>query len=153
MDINLKNYKLIKLHEKNLNHLYFIKNLFNDEEVVKYLGHLDNDLTNTYIIVNNDCYIGYLSMSNIITNNQNLTSITLYYAIDKRYRNKSHASNVLLEVSEHLLNTVDMLVLMIDINNDSSSKVAKKAEFKEEFRDDEDIIYTKYKNIKPIKQL
>lgn len=125
MDIYLENYKLIKLQKENLNHLYFIKNLFMDEKVVEYLGHLENDLSNTYIISNNDYYIGYLSMSSIITNSKNLTSITLYYAIDKKYRNSKHASNMLLEISDYLLNTVDMLVLMIDKNNSSSSKVAR----------------------------
>ena len=87
-------------------------------------------------------------MSNIITNSKNLTSITLYYAIDKQYRNLGHGATMLTEVSDYLLDNVDMLVLMIDITNTPSMKTAEKAGFKEEYRDDEDVIYTKYSNIK-----
>ena len=149
MEIILENYKLIKLNNSNSKDLNFIKNLFIDEETVTYLGHLERDLNNTYIIANNNNdYIGYLSTTNVITNINNLTSITLYYAIDKKYQNLGHGTNMLIEVSNYLLNTVDMLVLMIDVNNKKSAKMAEKALFKEEFRDEEDIIYTKYNLVK-----
>lgn len=145
MDISLDSYKLIKYDANNIKHFSFIKNLFNDEDVVFYLGHLDNYLDNTYIVSDFDGnYIGYLSMSELIVNIKNLTSSTIYYAIDRKYRGMGHGSRLLKEVSEHKLADIDMLVMMIDINNVASLRAAEKAGFSEEFRSDEEVIYTKY---------
>ena len=145
MDITLENYKLIKLEKDNKKDVEFVKNLFLDEDVLLYLGHLENDFSNVYIvsdIMGN--YIGYLSMSNVVLNMKNLTSVTLYYAIDKKYRGMSHGTLLLSEVSDYLLDKVDMLVMMIDINNKASRRVAERVSFNEELVSDEEIIYTKY---------
>ena len=145
MDISLDSYKLIKYDINNIKHVSFIKSLFNDEEVVSYLGHLDNYLNNTYIFSDFDGnYIGYLSMSEVIVNLKNLTSSSIYYAIDKKYRGMGHGSRLLKEVSEHKLIDIDMLVMMIDINNIASLKAAEKASFREEFRSDDEAIYSRY---------
>lgn len=149
MDISLDNYKLIKLRKNSLNEVNFIRELFTDNEVISYLGHLENDFSNVYVVSDSEGnYIGYLSMSNIILNIKNLISITLYYAIDKKYRGMGYGTKLLNEVSDYLLNEVDMLVMMIDVNNKSSLKVAEKASFEVEFKSDEDVIYTKYSKIK-----
>lgn len=145
MDISLDSYKLIKLKKENKIDLDFVKELFKDEDVLLYLGHLENDFKNVYIVSDYDGnYIGYLSMSNVIVNMKNLTSVTLYYAIDKKYRGMGYGTLLLNEVSDYLLERVDMLVMMIDINNKSSLKVAEKASFIEELVSDEEIICTKY---------
>ena len=145
--INLKSYKLIKrtkIEDKKT--LEFIKELFQDEETIKYLGNLENDKDNTFIISDyNNNYIGYLSMSEKITNREYLESISLYYAINKKYRSIGHATNILKELSDYLLNEVDMLVLMIDKNNIGSTKAAINASFNKENEYDDDVIYTKYK--------
>lgn len=149
MDISLDSYKLIKYDINNIKHVIFIKDLFNDEEVVSYLGHLDNYLNNTYIVSDlDDNYVGYLSMSELIVNMKNLTSSTIYYAIYKKYRGMGHGSKLLKEVSEYKLIDIDMLVMMIDINNVASLKAAENASFREEFRSDDEVIYTKYSNAK-----
>ena len=149
MEISLENYKLVKLREDNAWGLKFIRDLFSDEEVNFYLGHLENDRNNVYIVCDNDGnYIGYLSMSDVVLNMKNLTSVTLYYAIDKKYRGMGYGTGLLKEVSAHLLKEVDMLVMMIDVRNEICCKAAKNASFKEEIISDEDIIYTKYSGVK-----
>lgn len=145
MDISLDSYKLIKLKKENKIDLDFVKELFKDEDVLLYLGHLENDFKNVYIVSDYDGnYIGYVSLSEVIVNMKNLTSVTLYYAIDKKYRGMGYGTLLLNEVSDYLLERVDMLVMMIDINNKSSLKVAEKASFIEELVSDEEIICTKY---------
>lgn len=145
MDISLDSYKLIKYDSNSIKDLNFIRGLFADEEVVSYLGHLENDFKNVYIVSDYDGnYIGYVSLSEVIVNMKNLTSSTIYYAIDKKYRGMGHGSRLLKEVSKYKLIDIDMLVMMIDVNNMASLKAAEKAGFGEEFRSDEEVIYTKY---------
>lgn len=149
MEINLESYRLIKYDINNHKHMNFIKKLFNDDNVVFYLGHLEKNVNNAYIVSDyNDNYVGYLSLSDVVVNIKNLTSSTIYYAIDKRYRGMGYGSGLLKEVSEYRLADIDMLVMMIDVNNIASLKAAEKAGFNEEFRSDEEVIYTKYSNKK-----
>lgn len=148
-DIILTNYHLIKFDEFNKQQLTYLKDLMQDEFFIKYLGHLEQDRNNVYIISDSsNNYIGYFSMSNPVVNNKNLTSITLYYAIDNKHQCLGHATKMLTEVSEFLLDKIDMLVLMIDKTNTPSMKVAQNSGFNIEYQDEDDAILTKYNHSK-----
>ena len=85
-------------------------------------------------------------MSNPITNRLGFTATSLYYIITQEFRGQGYGTILLKEISNYLLQNIDMIILSIDKTNIASRKIAEKVNFKIEYEnsEDEEIIYTKY---------
>lgn len=150
--MQLESFNLKKFDSNNVKQKEFMKTMFSNEsdEIYSYLGHMDKlEDENAYLVYNNeDHMIGYFSMSQPVINQMNLLSTSLYYAIHPFFRRQGYATKFLQEISEALLEQVDMIVLMIDQKNIASIQVAKNAHYQVQFcdNDEEDIIFVRYKN-------
>lgn len=150
--IGLQNFNFIKIDKNNEQQMNFLKELFQNKEdkSMNYLGDLTNmNDENAYIVLNDNLeQIGYFSMSTPVLNHQGLQSSSLYYAISPKYRGQGYATKLLMVVSDYLLEKIEIVILSIDKNNESSRKVAEKNNFKIIFEDEDDCIYAKEANYK-----
>lgn len=152
--MELESFNLVKVNKNDRLHMLFLKELFEntDDKSIEYLGNLSkfND-DNAYIVLNDKLEkIGYFSMSIPVLNHRGLISSSLYYTICPKYRGLGYATKLLEEVSDYLLNKIDMLILSIDKTNEASKKVALNNDFNIIFEDDEEdeILFAKETNIK-----
>lgn len=145
--IELQNFNLIKIDKTNEQQFSFLKELFQNKEdtAMDYLGNLTNmNDENSYIVLNNKKEsIGYFSMSSPVINHMGLNSSSLYYAISPKYRGNGYGTKFIQEISDYLLENIDMLILKIAKENISSQRVAQKNNYEIIFEDDEDYIYGK----------
>lgn len=148
MDLKLADLTLIRVLKDNTEHMKFLKQMFQDKEdlEISYLGHLENAVDDLTYIVQNDKLenVGYFSMSKPVVNGLGLSVVSLYYGVQTQYRGRGYATSLVREMSEYLLEKVEMLVLSIDRNNLASIAVAKKAGFQVEFADCDEYIFVKY---------
>lgn len=158
MYIQLNNLTLKTIDKTNPEDTKFLENIFNNrsDKNIEFLGNLSKYITDrTYIVINeNNQKIGYFSMTDPILNRENLTSVSLYYAISKEYRNQGYATKLVEEITNYLIqnNIADMIILTIDNQNIASITVAEKLNFTIKFQDESEAIYIKnIKNRKKVK--
>ncbi len=148
--IELDDLTLVGVDKNNLEHLEYLTKLFQNKEdkSMEFLGHLDKEVDDNAFLVTTkySCKVGYLAMSNPVTNYLGLSSISLYYTTDPSYRSQGYATMLLQEISQYLLEESDMLVLTIHKKNLASIRVAEKVGFQLEFasEEEEEVVYTKY---------
>ena len=150
----LESFNLIKVDKNDETHNQFLKELFQnaDDKSMEYIGDLSNVTDdNAYIVLNNKLEkVGYFTMSIPIINHSGLSSSSLYYAISPKYRGLGYATKLLGEISDYLLNELDMIVLSVDKNNEASKRVALNNNFRIIFETEEDdeILFAKETSIR-----
>lgn len=144
--MNLSHFTLLKIDQNNKEHLSFLRQLFLDETVKKYLSGLNKYIgENDYILYNGNEKIGYVSLTKPLLNHFQSITTTIYYAIDKKHRGNHYAQQLLLDLEEHLKDKIDQFVVQISRYNKASLAVASNAGFKIVFDDisDEMIVLNK----------
>ena len=151
--IELKTLKLEKIDYNNKNHLEFLRNLMNSKDI-NYLWDLSNELLVTnqnqekYLVLN-ELYeiIGYINCSDPVSAMYGNT-LSIYYAIDEKYRGREYGKKLIQQTSEWLFNEkgIDCIVAQVDTENIHSIMTLTKAGMIEVNRDDEYATFIQRKN-------
>lgn len=149
--MNLYSLYLESVLEKKENLQYFEK-LFLDESFQEFLSSLNlNKNTggifgSTYVVkrkINNE-KVGFVSFGDRVEKNDCIAT-SLYYGVDRNYRGQKLGQLILNEVSQYLLETklVNLIVVNVDKKNKYSIATIENCKFvyQPDFSDDEDLQY------------
>ena len=140
MDIKLKSLNITNYDSKDIEKIEFINTIKSDYLINKYLYRCIDEMIEKsetsenfvlgygYIVKDNDKLIGFFRPARL----ESKYKIDVDYGIIEKYRNKGYGTKLLIEVSDYLLTSFDMIngiVLHIDNSNKNSVKCALNAGF------------------------
>ena len=130
---NLETLSLYTFDKDNKEHLFFIKELFFDESIKKWVqgvsdGLLRNDkkefFGHGFLVKYNNDFIGYIGISNYIKEE---ASVYLRYAISKNKRGLKYGESLLSEITDYIFqkySEVESIRLKIASDNKASMMTA-----------------------------
>ena len=127
--INLETLSLHIINKNNKKDLEFVKKLFHNEDIKKWVHGISNILNDNkehklfghgFIIKDGIKYIGYLGIGDL---NNEEKCIYLRAGLDKNVTGKGYGKKILNEITEYIFSTyeeVESIKLKIDRNNSAS---------------------------------
>lgn len=149
--MKIDTFELERINYDKKEHLDFLKELM-DSSGMSYLwdlanANLDtNRLGDNYIVIKDKEKIGYVGISEVIEAINGRT-VSIYYAIDEKYRGQKYGEQLVKVISNNLLSTnkVDCIVAQVDINNKASQHVLINNGYSKIYEDDEDMKFIQKK--------
>jgi len=137
---NKENFSLIKYDENSKEQNIFLKEIANDDEVIKYLNNVTYSIIDSEnsdgikgFLIKDETIDKYIGICTFVTINYDIHSVTVEYAIHKKYRSSGqrYGRRVLQNLVNYLFSTnnYSKIVLEISSTNIASIKSAAYAGF------------------------